>query len=396
MTARPAPHGTTGALRRRFLLLLGLGVLVVLVGQVSMSLGIWSQSPRAERARVELMKEKLVWAHARLDPLAPSERPEELRVLRPLLEMHLELADAGTPPRGAIARPLSDGQILIADRPPRLPRLLWLIPPLLPTLALCAVLLWLGLPLFHDLSRLEEVAGAMAAGELEARARLTGPAKDVGDAFDGMADAVATMLRNQKHLLHAVSHEIRTPLARMRFRLESLPDEVDTTALQSEIDAVDALLSELLHYQRLGQAPSEDPMDPESVHDLVQRTVDKMAVLSHIATEVEIRGPVRMGPRDFTRVLENLISNAQRHARSVIRVTVGPDLVVEDDGPGVPPDIRPTIFEPFATGDPSRSKELGGVGLGLALVKRTAERWGGDVLLDDGALGGARFRIVVG
>lgn len=51
---------------------------------------------------------------------------------------------------------------------------------------------------------------------------------------------------------------------------------------------------------------------------------------------------------------------------------------------------------PFATGDPSRSKELGGVGLGLALVKRTAERWGGDVLLDDGALGGARFRIVVG
>ena len=135
MTPAP-PGGPGGGLRRRFLLLLGLGMLVVLVGQVSLSVGIWSQSPRAERARVELMKEKLAWAHARVEPLDATERAEEVRVLRPVVHMHLDLVDAAKkPPKGALVKPLSGGQVLIADRPPRLPRLLWLALPLLPNAA---------------------------------------------------------------------------------------------------------------------------------------------------------------------------------------------------------------------------------------------------------------------
>lgn len=383
-------------MRRRIALILGLSLLLVLVGQLTVLGLLTSESERTHRARVDLRERQLDWVQARLEALPAPERAAEAAALRPVVHQHLAVvpADSALPARDR--RVLPDGQVLIGDQLPRAPRLLFRALPMVPTLALALIVALLGLPLLRDLTRLESAAGAMAAGELEARARLAGPAREVGDAFDGMADAVESLVRNQKHLLHAVSHEIRTPLARMRFRLETLPENVDTSALQAEIDAVDSLLSELLHYQRLGQAPAENPMEPDAVHDLVQRTVTKMGVLSSIAIEVDLRGHISMGPRDFTRVLENLISNAQRHARTVIRVTVGPDLVVEDDGNGVPDDVRPTIFEPFATGDPSRSKELGGVGLGLALVKRTAERWGGDVLLDDSPLGGARFTVVAG
>ena len=91
-------------------------------------------------------------------------------------------------------------------------------------------------------------------------------------------------------------------------------------------------------------------------------------------------------------MVENLVTNAQRHAVGAVVVTVEDGrLAVTDDGPGVPEADRQRIFEPFVSGDPSRSRELGGVGLGLSLAKAAVERWGGRLEVEEAQGGGARF-----
>ena len=106
---------------------------------------------------------------------------------------------------------------------------------------------------------------------------------------------------------------------------------------------------------------------------------------------------VRAEGRLFRRATRNLVLNAARHATSRVRVEATRDgawvrVTVSDDGPGVPPELRDRVFEPFARTDEARSRDLGGVGLGLAIVRRILELHGGAVHVDAcPALGGARF-----
>ncbi|MEL6340069.1 MAG: ATP-binding protein, partial [Myxococcota bacterium] len=107
---------------------------------------------------------------------------------------------------------------------------------------------------------------------------------------------------------------------------------------------------------------------------------------------------VRVPARDVHRCVDNLLRNAERYASSkiVIRVTLDRDevqLAVRDDGPGVPGEHRERIFEPFGRGEASRTRSAGGVGLGLAIVRRLLERAGGSVRVDDHPDGGAVFVV---
>jgi signal transduction histidine kinase len=103
----------------------------------------------------------------------------------------------------------------------------------------------------------------------------------------------------------------------------------------------------------------------------------------------------------LARVLRNLVDNAQRHADSVIRVALhhrpGRDVVLDvtDDGPGVPPADRERIFERFVRLDDARSRDDGGAGLGLAIVRDLVRRHGGRVEVGDAAGGGARFIVTL-
>lgn len=389
-------------MRGLFLRLL-LGALIAFV-VLQVLAGIWA-AVRVDRVmvreRVELVDEKVRWAATRLEATPVEERMRTLQALRNSLVLPLQLLpeDAPDPPDGPVLR-LSDGTRLAAPAPghpppPPLGRIAGQV--LLSVLALALVLVALGRPLLRDLEILERTARRIEGGDLSARTGLLrGPVAELGRQFDTMAGRVEGTVDGQKRLLEAVSHEIRTPLARARFRLEALRGQaadVDVDGVDLELDAVDDLLAELLDLARLDGAPRQPPI-PDEAAAAVRAIVERMRGLSEVELEVRGDGRLPISARDLGRIVENLVSNAQRHACSRVVVVVGDgELIVEDDGEGVAPERADRIFEPFHTGDPSRSRSLGGIGLGLAITRRAALRWGATIQVDRGELGGARFVV---
>lgn len=389
----------------RSLLLRVLTALLValLLAQGAISFGLHrADGNRMRPLHDALLHDKAELAIAHLEALPPDERRRSAHDLSRALRMHIEIAPPGPPP--ADAHVLRDGTALRIrpDGPPGPPWTVLALQAALTVVLMGGVLALLGLTLGRDLARLETASARIAAGDLSARVGLAGGAvKPVGDHFDAMAEHIQTLVIGQRNLLQAVSHELRTPHARMRFQLEALRDapaanqESLIVGLEEDLTQVDALLEELLTSLRLTSPPTR-PAEPELTAATIEAVVTRIALLhpSH-ALSSDVRGQCPCTARDLQRIVENLITNAQRHARSRIRVAVDPDgtLTVDDDGPGVRREDRKRIFESFHSGDPSRSRELGGVGLGLAIVKRAAERWGGSVEAGDSPLGGARFTI---
>ncbi len=268
-----------------------------------------------------------------------------------------------------------------------------------------AVAAWLGLrPIQHALTRLQQTALRLGDGELSARAGITdGPGADLASALDGLAERVERLLALQRDTLQGVSHELRTPLTRVRFGLELVVEAEDREARERAADSVGAdlelaehLLDELLSWLRL-----------ESAEGAVRREVfDWGVVLAEVAreensrregVEVSVEGSAvaPADPRLVRRAVRNLVANAVRAARARVWVRVSDRegrvaVTVEDDGPGLGPDLE-RWFQPFTRGADAREVDPGGVGLGLTLVRRIAQAHSGSVEGGAAAGGGARF-----
>ncbi|MDJ0849052.1 MAG: ATP-binding protein [Myxococcota bacterium] len=269
---------------------------------------------------------------------------------------------------------------------------------------------WALRPVARRLAALERVGERLAAGDLSAR--TDDPSADAIGRVARVLDRVGARLQarfdTQRELLQAVSHELRTPAARARFRLELLQEaesererERHMTGIDRDIGALDAMVDELLLYVRFDRGQTE----------LRLATLDVATTLEELAEDAEgfrgaralkLRGApgpkIEADPRHFRRAIENLLLNAFRHAESRVvlaweEVPGSTRITVEDDGPGIPPEQREHVFEPFARVDESRDRESGGAGLGLAIVRRIVVGHGGDVRATASPSGGARFVI---
>lgn len=264
-------------------------------------------------------------------------------------------------------------------------------------------------PMEKRIQDLSGVAERFGAGDLDTRAI---PAKDdalgeLATTFNTMADQTKRLVDGQKELLRAVSHELRTPLARLFFILDDAESAATPEAkneqllkIQGTLTEMNGLVEELLTFVRLDSDHVESMMESVPVSSLLKDVVETVRDLRSgidVQSSVECEA-FRAIPKYFKRAVLNLTTNAVRHARSKVAVSCtkanGTVVVtVEDDGPGVPVDVRDHIFEPFARADTSRSPRIGGVGLGLAIVKRIMDLHGGNVWVDDSELGGAQFRL---
>jgi PAS domain S-box-containing protein len=210
--------------------------------------------------------------------------------------------------------------------------------------------------------------------------------------------------------LEAVSHDLRTPLTSIlgsALTLEQsgldLPKD-DAQDLLRRIAAnarkLERLLSDLLDLDRLQRGIISPQRRPTDIGELIRRTVEEPDLLAGRPVEVDVDALVAsVDAAKVERILENLLSNAVRHtpAGSKIWIRVGPEaggalLVVEDDGPGVPPEHREDIFQPFGqgAGAPEHSP---GVGIGLAVVSRFTELHGGRAWVEEREGGGASFKV---
>ncbi|OFS08838.1 two-component system sensor histidine kinase RstB [Hafnia sp. HMSC23F03] len=265
------------------------------------------------------------------------------------------------------------------------------------------VFLWMR-PHWQDLLRLENAAQRLGEGHLEERTHFetTSSLHRLGVAFNQMADNINTLIVSKKQLIDGIAHELRTPLVRLRYRLAMSDNlsESEQTALNRDIEQLEGLIDELLTYARLDRPQVETHLE---AIDLPKWLAERIADIQMIHPEHEITldiphegdfGAVDL--RLMERVLDNLVNNALRYSEKRLRVGLWFDgnnacLQVEDDGPGIPPEERERIFEPFVRLDPSRDRATGGCGLGLAIVYSIAQAYQGTISASGSLLGGASF-----
>lgn len=267
------------------------------------------------------------------------------------------------------------------------------------------VFIWMR-PHWKEMQRLERTAQQFGQGDLDARTHFdsTSSLYRLGIAFNQMAENIKVLVASKKQLIDGIAHELRTPLVRLRYRLEMSDNLTDNeaAALNRDIGQLEGLIEELLTYARLDRPEVEMKLqDLDLAHWLEERVDDIRSLHPAHSIEMDIPQQQNRGYTDLRlmeRVLDNLVNNGLRYSEQRLRVSLWFDgpvgiLQVEDDGPGIPPEEREHVFEPFVRLDPSRDRATGGCGLGLAIVYSIAQAFRGQVAIDSSPLGGACVRF---
>jgi two-component system OmpR family sensor kinase len=288
-------------------------------------------------------------------------------------------------------------------------------------LAIGALAGWLALIGLRPLERMGETAGAIAAGDLSRRVEPADPRTEVGRLgmalnamLERIEDAFGQRRASEERLRRFVadaSHELRTPLTSVQgyaelFRRGAADDPEALAAAMRRIEEESARMSDLVdELSLLARLDQGRPLEHEPV-DLAGVTAAAVdaARVADPARPIDLDAPgslLVLGDAGRLRqIADNLLANARVHTpeRTPVHVRLaadGPDAVleVEDEGRGIPPEDAERIFERFYRADPSRSRERGGVGLGLSIVAAVAGAHGGSARYSPRNGGGSRFEV---
>jgi two-component system osmolarity sensor histidine kinase EnvZ len=216
-------------------------------------------------------------------------------------------------------------------------------------------------------------------------------------AVNAMQKRIVELLRSRTLVLGAVSHDLRTYVTRLRLRLALLPESEQRAKAERDLDGMQALMDDALAFARasLAGAPGEttDLARIARAECEVQRARGAPVTLAGADAPLGVRGSAA----GIARVVANLVDNALAYGgRADVSLHAADDVAelwVEDRGPGVPESERAQVFEPFYRLEPSRSRDSGGAGLGLTIVRQIVESGGGTVGIEDRPGGGARMRV---
>jgi signal transduction histidine kinase len=240
------------------------------------------------------------------------------------------------------------------------------------------------------------------------RSRMLNERELAHEAIDA-ADELRTLNDVKDTLLHAVSHDLRGPIAAILGSAQSLERRESLHLSGSDEDTlIDGILQsgrklnrvvgDLLDLERLDRGLVEPDRAPTDLGSLVGRVVDEAMFADQHPVHVEVAEPLEMDVEGGTieRIVDNLLVNAVRHTPPATPIHVcvercdgGARISVEDEGPGVPDDIKTLVFQPFRQGAGVHS----GAGIGLSLVAKFAELHGGRAWVEDRPGGGATFRV---
>jgi two-component system OmpR family sensor kinase len=223
--------------------------------------------------------------------------------------------------------------------------------------------------------------------------------------FNRLVQRVDDALTAQRQFVADTSHELKTPLTTINGNLELLeqaPTPEDRAEIlvetRQEVRRMSRLVHDLLLLAEVSEADRRE-RQPMRLDLVVSERVQRLSPSRLERVRVTSEPVVVYGDEErLDQLFSNLLQNALRYARGVVQVSVerGPgeaQLVVEDDGPGLPPDALERIFDRFYRVDRARSRAQGGTGLGLAIVRHIAEAHGGSVTAENRPSGGARFHV---
>jgi two-component system, OmpR family, osmolarity sensor histidine kinase EnvZ len=265
-----------------------------------------------------------------------------------------------------------------------------------------SALLLFGIAALFMRNQVRAIRRLAAAAEAFGMGRDPGPIRPEGatevrqasTAFNRMQERIRRFLAQRTEMLAGVSHDLRTPLTRLRLALAMMPVEgalkQDIAEMTGDLEEMDRMIAGYLAFAR-GEFKEQAEL------------VDLCAVLEEVAAgarragaQVEVEAPpsltLLLRADAMRRAITNVVDNARRHARHVLLAAVpqgsrNVQVIVDDDGPGIPPDRRESVFRPFESGS------AGGTGLGLTIARDIIRAHGGDIMLEESPLGGLRARI---
>jgi signal transduction histidine kinase len=274
----------------------------------------------------------------------------------------------------------------------------------------------IGARMSRPLRRIAAVAARVDAGDLHPRIHHAdaqgAEIRVLADAFNHMLDRLSEAFAGQRAFVADASHELRTPLTVIRGQLEVLsaqqepsPEELRRVErlVQAEIARIGRLIDDLLLLAKTEQAESlrTEPIDlPAFVDELWH--ANTLLADRRFQLDPAPPGKLHADPDRLAQALRNLLANAIEHTdpeRGLVLMRVqrageaGIRFVVEDDGPGIPPDERERVFDRFHRTDEARDRASGGTGLGLAIVGAIVKAHGGTVKASASAAGGARMEL---
>lgn len=223
--------------------------------------------------------------------------------------------------------------------------------------------------------------------------------RKAAQAFLTMRARIDRYVQQRTEMLAGVSHDLKTPLTRLRLQLAMMGPDVDTASLLQDVSEMEHMLDEYLDFARGDSGEDVQPADlGEVVTEAALAAASARAAGGdrlHVAAQSGIRLAIKRNA--LKRCATNLIDNALKHGNRV-DVTIDRnarfvEILVDDDGPGIPEAQREEAFRPFHRLDEGRNLQTGGVGLGLAIARDIARAHGGDLTLGSSKLGGLRAAI---
>ncbi|MEO0549423.1 MAG: ATP-binding protein [Pseudomonadota bacterium] len=245
----------------------------------------------------------------------------------------------------------------------------------------------------RSILRLTDAAKAFGRGRDLPGFRPSG-ATEIRDAARAVMDMRArlTAFADQRTaMLAGVSHDLRTPLTRLKLQLAIMEPSDEIAGARADLDDMASMLDEYLAF-----ASGEEGEQPEEVRlDHIAKTVSERIDSAFVVEAPSITVTAR--PMALTRTLSNLISNGVGYGdRCEVRLVKGPhmaEILIDDNGPGIPETERENAFRPFHRLNEARTQNVPGTGLGLTLARDFARAHGGDIRLEDSDIGGLRVRL---
>ena len=291
-----------------------------------------------------------------------------------------------------IAVPLDDS----LDALELLGNILWTTAGVILAIAL-AVGLGAGFLAQRRMSRISDTLTRLAAGDLKARTgskRSVDDLDDLARRLDGTADELERLVGQTRHLSASIAHDLRTPLARLRARLEMLPDGEERGAALEEAGRLSDIFDTIMRIARIEAGVGTDGFKQVALGELLEELASIYGAViedsgKHLDLSVKTPGTVLADRQMLVQAMANLIQNALVHGGATITLFAQENEIgVADNGEGVDPVQFEEIIKPMVRLDTARERD--GTGLGLALVRAVADRHGAGLLLSENTPTGLR------
>jgi signal transduction histidine kinase len=332
-------------------------------------------------------KAVIVHLHETIANIPEELRPYNAATLKPGADVVRTIVpiDAQSVVSGVLVRPAPEWPIEI------------MIAALLAVVAASAGAAFVARRVVHPLSELTKAAAKVAGGSGTPHVAEQGPddVRNAAAAFNAMAAKVTRTLESQRHLLSAVGHDLRTPITAMRINLEFIEDDELREGLMRNLEELQVLTEQVLSAAKGAGGEKARQVDLSALVESLCADLDELG--EPVSWVNHSPAPIACRPNEIKRAVRNLVENAVAYGhKAEVRISDtsdGYEVLVEDEGPGIPEGDRQRVFEPFVRLEGSRNEATGGTGLGLTLVKAIAEGHGGAVRLEDRPGGGLRARM---